>query len=444
MRGDIYLSSKEARRIHVLDHLISGKLTVPEAAHLLNLSDRQVQRLKGGYLRSGEAALVHKNRGRKPCHAIPDTTRHRVIERAIDLYRDTSCEHIAELLYEHDGIDMSSKSVARILHSAGIPLRFARKQPRRRRSRDRMPQLGLLLQVDASPYTWLEDRGPELHLHGAIDDATGMITGLRFELEECTEGYLRLLDQVIRRHGVPNSLYTDLRTVFFSPKTDKLSIEEELAGVKVSLTQFGRALNQLGINHIAARSPQAKGRVERLWGTLQARLVVELRIAGISTLDAANDFLLGFLDRFNQRFAVEPQDVKSAFQTAPSNDQLDAIIAWHHDRKASNGSTISFQNQSYQLITPRGHVMPLRPRSTVTVVQRLDGTLIAHYKGESYALRSCVAPPKAAPTPKSPQGPQVGRKPDPSHPWNKPFSPKRINQLRQQTAANPETAVAKG
>jgi len=444
MRGDIYLSSKEARRIHILDQLIAGKLTVPEAARILNLSDRQVQRLKGGYLRSGEASLVHKNRGRKPSHAIPQSTRNHVVERALDLYRDTSCEHIAELLREHDGIDISSKSVARILHAAGIPLRFARRQPRRRRSRDRMPQLGLLLQVDASPYQWLEERGPQLHLHGAIDDATGMIVGLRFELEECTEGYLRLLDQVIRRHGIPHSLYTDLRTTFFSPKTDNLSIEDQLAGVKAKLTQFGRAINQLGITHIAARSPQAKGRVERLWGTLQARLVVELRIMGISTLDAANDFLPGFIDRFNSRFAVEPHDETSAFRLPSPNDHLDTIIAWHYDRKASNGSTISFENQTYQLVSPGGQVLSLKPKSLVKVVRKLNGTLVGLYKGVQYELRAFIALPKSAPMPQRLQEQPVTRKPDPSHPWKQPFSKRRAAQIRNESRADIAVKAAEG
>jgi len=441
MGRDIYLSRKESRRADILDQLIAGKLTVVEAAGMLGLSERQVYRLKRGYQQSGEAALVHKSRGRKPGHAIPEPVLRHVVQLALDLYRDTSCRHIAELLREHDGIDISSKSVARILHAAGIPLRFARRQPRRRRSRDRMPRFGLLLQVDASPYHWIEDRGPQLHLHGAIDDATGMIVGLRFELEECTEGYMHVLDQVIRRYGVPTSLYTDLRTVFFSPKPDSLSLEEELAGVPKRLTQFGRALNQLGITHIPARSPQAKGRVERLWGTLQARLLVELRVAAISTLDAANAFLAGFIDRFNTQFAVTPQDPTSAFRPLSPADSLDTTIAWHYLRKASSGSTISFENQTYQLVTPKGHTMPLKPRSAVIVVRQLDGTLMALYKGAKYTLRPLVAPPKVNRTPTPSPTPQpVQHQPDPSHPWKRPFSPRWIAQVRQQSTSNATAA----
>ena len=163
----------------------------------------------------------------------------------------------------------------------------------------------MLVQMDASPFAWLEGRGPSMSLHGAIDDATEMVPGLYFRPEEDTLGYVHFLKQIVKKHGIPKSLYSDGHTIFFSPKHGKLSIEEELAVRKVNLTQFARAIEQLGIGHIRALSPQAKGRVERLRGTLQHRLMVELRLAKATTLEEANEFLVGFIDRFNSRFAVE-------------------------------------------------------------------------------------------------------------------------------------------
>jgi len=441
MKGDIYLKPKEARRVHILEQLISGVLTIPQAAQLLGLSDRQVQRLKGGYIREGEASLIHNNRGRKPKHAVPDSIRQRVVHLALADYRDASCQHFAELLDQFHNIQLSPKTIGRILKQAGIPLRFARRQPRRRRSRKRMPRVGLLLQFDASPYAWLEERGPRLNLHGGIDDASGKITGLRFELQECLLGYLHILDQTIRRHGIPGAIYSDLHTIFFSPKRDKLTIEDELAGVKLPLTQFGRALSQLGIEHIPARSPQAKGRIERLWATLQARLVLELRIAGISTLEAANAFLPDFIERFNRQFAVEPADPVSAFRSAPDNETLTTIIAWHDNRRASHGSTISFDKQEYQLVTPGGDVVSLKPKAAVTVVRCLNGDLVALYNGHRYALRPYVKPPKAASIPKPVSAQPQSRKPDPSHPWRKPFSSKCAAESRVKLSSNHATSL---
>lgn len=178
--------------------------------------------------------------------------------------RNASCQQVAELLEEFYSITLSAKTIGRTLKEAGIPLAHGHRSPRRKKSRDRMPQEGVLSQFDASPFAWLEDRGPKLTLHGPIDDATGKIQGLYFTLNESLFGYFQVLLQVVQSFGVPKNLYTDCHTIFFSPKKDRLSIEEELAGQTAPLTQFGRAIAELGINHIPARSPQAKGRVERL------------------------------------------------------------------------------------------------------------------------------------------------------------------------------------
>jgi len=253
---------------------------------------------------------------------------------------------------------------------------LSEKESRRGRSRSRMPQEGMLVQCDASPHDWLEGWYTRLCLHGAIDDATGKVLGLHFRPNEDLLGYLHVLRRMVGRYRVPRNLYSDGHTIFFSPKEDKLTIEEELKGERVKLTQFGQALNQLGITHIKARSPQAKGRIERLWKTLQSRLIVELRIANICTLEEANDFLDGFVRRFNSRFAIEAKDREHAFKPAPDEGLLNNIICIKMQRKASNGSTISYEGSTYQLVDHRGSVVPLKPRSTVYVTRHLDGSLV--------------------------------------------------------------------
>ncbi|QUL98236.1 MAG: ISNCY family transposase [Candidatus Fermentithermobacillus carboniphilus] len=258
-RGDISLNPKE----YITEQVLEGNLTIKQAAEMLQLSEQQVKRLKKGMKEEGVAALAHKNRGRTPKHAISKDIRDMVCLLATGICKGASANHMAELLTENHGIKISAKSVIRILRSAGI-IPEPKKQRRHRKARERAPQEGLLVQIDASPCNWLEGRCPELSLHGAIDDATGKILGLYFRPEEDLRGYFEVLMQVVQRNGVPRCVYSDRHTIFVSPNKDKLTIEEELEGKTVNLTQFGTALNELGISHIQARSPEAKGRIERL------------------------------------------------------------------------------------------------------------------------------------------------------------------------------------
>lgn len=420
MGVNVFLSQEEARRVYVIEQVVTGKLSVSQAARLLNLSERQVKRLKKGVMEHGVAFLAHKNRGRKPKHAIPQEVRDTVISLALnpDKYKDASCEQMSELLAQYQGIKISARSIRRILTGAGIPLYHAKKHTRRRRSRDRMPAFGMLVQCDASPFAWFESRGPWATLHGAIDDATSKVLGLFFRPTEDLLGYLQVLGQVVTGYGIPVAIYSDQHTIFFSPNKDKLSIEEELAGKKVPLTQFGRALSELGIGHIPALSPQAKGRIERLWGTLQGRLLIELRLAGISSIDEANAFLPGFISRFNDRFAVDPAQPESAFHPCPDKN-LDLVLCHKDSRKASSGSTISFLGKTYQLLTPNGAILPLRPKTTIMVLTHLDGSITALCDGKPYALKECqhTTRQEPPPLPKPEHSPRKHHSPPTNHPW---------------------------
>ena len=296
------LPVKQARKVFVLECLRDGRMTNREAARSLELSVRQVQRLKRDFIRKGYDALRHGNTGRKPAHALKEEVKNIVTERAQSEYKGTSCQHMAELLQE-EGIRISAKSILRILKERSISIPCSHKTPRKRLRRERRLKMGDMIQIDASPFDWLST-GSLLSLHGAIDDATSAVVALWLEETERLDGYFRVLQRTFMEHGVPHAVYSDAHTIFFSPKEAELSAEEEDAGLKRPLTQFGRVLHTLGIQPIKACSPQAKGRIERLWGTLQRRLPVDFRLAGITTLEKVNEFLLGYAKKLSEQFGT--------------------------------------------------------------------------------------------------------------------------------------------
>ena len=268
MKETITLNTQEQKRVMVMNRLLVGQLTAAEAAVLLSLSERQVRRLFAAYQKEGAATLAHGNRGRKPVQTISEEVRHQVIERATTSYAGCNYQHLRDLLAERDGITLSRASVRRILLAAGIgsPRTQRRRQHRRRRAR--YAQEGMLVKIDDSRHAWLGDRGPWLCLIAAIDDATGKLAAAIFREEEDAAGYFLLVQQMLDQHGRPLALYHDRHGIFkqTSKATETDTLEEQLAG-KQDPTQFGRLLEELEITSIAARSPQAKGRVERLFGT---------------------------------------------------------------------------------------------------------------------------------------------------------------------------------
>jgi len=295
------MTKKELVRIYVIKSLIDDKMTSRDAAEVLNLSERQIKRLKAGVKKDGEVFVIHKNRGRKPKHTIPGEIGDQIVFLARNKYKGVNYTHLAELLREQEGITVSQSSVSRILKAKGIKSPRKHKPPKPHRTRERKPQEGLLLQMDASPYEWIP--GIKCSLHGAIDDARGNITGLYFCENECLNGYFEVKRQTILEYGLPMSVYVDRHTIFKAPSNTKLTIYDELEGKTLAYTQFSRAMQELSVGMVYAYSPQAKGRIERLWETLQDRLVLELRLAGIKSVGEANAFLPGFIKRFNARFA---------------------------------------------------------------------------------------------------------------------------------------------
>lgn len=381
--------ARAQHRAYVLEHVVDGGLTIDQAAHILKLSTRQVDRLLVRY-RDGPAALSHGNRGRPPANRIDAARRARLVELATTTYAGVNRAHLAELLAEREGMVIAARTLRRILAEASLAPVRRRRPPRHRSRRDRMAREGLLLQVDGSRHRWFGPELPFATLVAGIDDATGLVTGATFRLAEDAAGYFTMLTRTAEGYGLPGAIYSDRHGIFLREPGRPPTLTEQLTG-KRSFTQVGRALDELDIGWIGARSPQAKGRVERLWGTFQDRLVSELRLAGITTIEAANAFLPGFLVRHNARFAVPASEPETAWRSVPDGVSPEAIFCFHYPRRVANDATISWPGDALAL--------PRRPdgRSwvgrSVSLQERLDGSLWIEHEGVCYPVRP--APPNA-------------------------------------------------
>ena len=382
LRETITLTKKEQQRAHVLSRLQAGTFTAQTAAELLRLSLRHVRRLLAKVRTQGIAALAHRNRGRPSPRRLSDPVRTHVLTLARTRYAGVNDHHLTELLAEREGLRLSRRTVQRLLRAAGIGSPRSRRPPRHRRRRERMPQAGLLIQMDGSHHPWLEDRGPRLVLHAAIDDATGQVLGGVFRLEEEAHGYFLLLRHLIRRYGLPAAAYTDRHGIFHRDPRTPLTLAEQLAGRPES-TQVGRALHELGIRWIPARSPEAKGRIERLFGTFQDRLVVELRLAQARTVQEAQRVLDRFLPRYNARFTHAPAHPEPAWRPAPPD--LARICCFKYQRTVQHDNTVQLDGRFLQL-----HPGPDRRSYAgvrVDVHAHLDGRLTVSYRGQQLASK---------------------------------------------------------
>ena len=386
MRGRTFaLSQKELQRVSVISACVKGDMACARAAALLALSIRQVRRLKKRLREQGEAALAHANRGRPSPPRLSLRVRRSILHLARSTYAGFNDHHLCEKLCEVEGFSLSRETLRRLLRQAGLGSPRKRPAPAHRQRRLRSAREGELVQLDGSPHDWLEGRGPRLTALGLQDDATGKILAAQFFPTESAFGYLSLLRQLARRHGLPLAFYGD-RSSIFVRHDDSWSLPEQLAG-KRDPTQFGRALEQLGITFIAAHTPQAKGRVERLWGVLQDRLSSELRLAKACDLDSANALLTRFLVDFNRRFGRRPRETVTAWRTAPPD--LDRICCFVHSRVVSNHNVVQWEGRRLQ-IPPQGRRFSFAG-AKVNLYQALDGR-IALYYGQT-KLQHTLAPP---------------------------------------------------
>ena len=378
----VTMSQKEFQRVKVIENAVGGRLSVGEASRLLQLSERQVQRLKRRYRADSTAWVQHGNRGRSMPWAVSLPQKQLILTLARGKFRGFNDSHLTEKLREEEDLSVSRETVRRILRAAKVASPQKRRPRKYRSRRPPRPRFGMMALTDASRHDWLEGRGPELTLLGFQDDATGQILAAQFQLEaENTLGYLRALHAMITTHGIPLSLYRDRHSIF-QRNDPHWTLAEQLAG-KQSPTQLGRALEQLGIQQIPAYSPQAKGRIERVWRTCQDRLVSELRLAQSSTLTEANTVLAAFCAHHNQRFARAASQTVSDFRRLPRRFDLARCLSLHYQRVVAADHTVTLGARSIALPplpTARGYA-----GETVELSHQLDGMLHV-YRGDRLLL----------------------------------------------------------
>jgi hypothetical protein len=445
----------------------ASKITNQEGAGALRLSVRQFKRLKARFRREGARGLEHRRRGQPSPRRCPAAVRAAVVRLMTTTYAGFNDVHLTEKLQELHALPVSRATVRRLRLALGRASPRRRRAPQHRSRRPRAPAMGQLVQLDASPCAWFEDRGPLATLHGLIDDATSSPLALWFRPTEDLHGYTTVLGQTCQAYGVPVTLYGD-RLNLFRRNDRHWSLAEELRGQQ-DPTHFGRMLQDLGIGFIAAQSPQAKGRIERLWGTLQDRLVSELRLRGVSTLEQANAFLPAFLADFRRRFAQPPAALASAWRPAPRD--LAHLLSCRYERVVAKDNTVQLGARWLQIPPgPRGRSYA---GCRVSVRELLDGRLVVVYQetaiaaqptpGAHFVLKPRSHPSRERRAPRrghplgEPQGaaqtadrrgggylgtPQNGsisprpersalRTPAPSHPWRTTFSGR---QRRRQAA----------
>lgn len=442
---DIFLSRKEAGRVAVVEAIQSGEKTVSRGARQIHVSERQMYRILARVMDQGIGGLVHGNRSHRPANATDPEIIARVVTEATGAFAGASYAHLSELLAEHFEIELSAKTVGRILRRAGIKNSHTHRSPRRFRRRERRRHRGELVQMDASRHLWIGSLGKMVVLHGAIDDATGELLGLHFREQEDTLGYFEVMDQMLSVHGIPEAIYADQHAIFKATHPNAVTVDEQLQGKAKARTQFGKSLELLGVEYIAARTPQAKGRVERLWGTLQERLAIEMRVAGIASIEAANAFLHDFIKKFNRRFSVQAASSESYFEESPSIQEKNIILAFRHDRKILNGSVFSFDGKIYSLLDSKKERMALHPGTALQVIIDRKNQMFAVLDGKKHRITEfhggTQKPISVPPNPKGERRPQnIPAKPGDSHPWRQPFleSQRRRQAIRAAQEASIE------
>lgn len=368
------VTERQMKRWDLLQKVLDRKLTLAAVAPVLGVSYRQAQRLKAKALAQGLRGLSHGNRGRRPVNAAAPQLRERVLALSQEHYRAFNDTHFCQELARCEGISLGRETVRRWRREAGI-------RPKRRR-RPRELAEGLMMLWDGSPHRWFGQEHPACCLMAAIDDATSTVLALRFVPHECAWAYLKLLEDVITCWGVPASVYQDRHTIH-QRADDFWSLEEELAG-RQAPTQVGAALEALAITAICAQSPQAKGRVERLFGTLQDRLVALLAREGITEIPAANAYLSnGFLAAFNDQFAQDPHSTERAWRTPPPPGELQRILSLCYRVIVANDNAVRLAGMVIDI--PPGPQGRSYARQAVEVRQLLDGSWRVYCQGRAIA-----------------------------------------------------------
>jgi transposase InsO family protein len=383
-REDMVMASpEELKRLHVVRKVQEKLIKQVEAGEILGLSSRQVRRIGRRVGIEGDRGVIHRSRGRRSNRAFGDPVKDRVIELYREKYGGFGPTLAAEKLLEGDGIELSEETLRGWLLGSG-DWKKRRRRRGHRQWRERKGHCGEMVQMDGSHHGWLEGRGPECVLMGYIDDATGRGFGRFYEYE----GTLPAMDsfgRYIQRYGIPLKVYLDKHTTYKS--NGKPTLEEELAGIE-PLSEFERALKELGVEVIHAHSPQAKGRIERFFGTLQDRLVKEMRLRGIRGIEEANLFLEEYWPEFNRKFGVDPKEKEDFHRPIPRGLKLADVLCIQVKRALRNDFTVVYNRRLYQ-------VEDSIRASKVMVYEGLDGSIRLKYKGRLLKIREIASRPLA-------------------------------------------------
>lgn len=399
------IKGKELRRLHVLEQVMEGRLLQREAGEHLGLTDRQIRRLLKRLLGEGEKGLCHRSRGKPSNRSRAPRLKARVLRLYQERYEGFGPTLAAEKLSEREGISLSDETLRLWLKQARVGYPSRRKRPHRR-WRERRRQQGELVQMDGSHHAWLEGRGPDCVLMAYIDDATSRVYA-RFYSYEGTAPAMESFWRYLERYGVPLGIYSDKHSTYRS--WAKPTLSEQLDGQE-PMSQFERALSELGVELIHAHSPQAKGRIERLFGTFQDRLIKEMRLEGIKTIEEANDFLESYLPVYNKRFSVLAAKEGDLHRPTPSVRELERILCIRTERSLRKDFTIVHEGQLYQ-------VEESLSAKKIWVEQRLDGSVHLTYKGKALRYQRIHSRPINPPDPEKPRKQRRPMKPSADHPW---------------------------
>lgn len=438
------LRMNEELKYEVIKKLVDSNGNKQRAAIELNCTVRNINRMINGYKEKGKAFFIHGNRGRKPAHALAESVKQDIIDLYRTKYENSNLVHFSELLEEFEGINVSSTTIRSILLQEFIlspKAKRASKKALHKKLKDieketdsknqvaiiqsaildmedahprrpRCAYLGEMLQMDASVHHWFGQGKSQLHI--AVDDATGAIVGAYFDTQETLKGYYNILYQILTNYGIPYMFYTDRRTVFEYKQKKSPSIEED------TFTQFGYACKQLGIEIKTSSIPQAKGRVERMFQTLQSRLPIEMRLAGISSIEQANEFLNSYIKKFNAQFALPVDNIKSVFEKQPNIEKINLTLSVLASRKIDNGSCLRYNKGYYLPVDTNGHPVYYHKGTSGLVIRAFNNELYFCVNEKVYCLELL---PEHVPSSKnfdlaeSPKAPKKRYIPPMSHPW---------------------------
>jgi len=420
-KDTVEMSQRELKRASIVSRVVEGLVKQTEAAEILGLSYRQTKRLVVRVREEGDSGVIHRLRGKPGNRRIQESVKAEVLRLCGEQYHDFGPTFASEKLREVHRIQLSDETLRLWLRKeAGKDWPWQRRHRRHRKRRERKQYAGEMVQLDGSHHDWLEGRGPNLVLMSCVDDATSK-TLARFYEYEGTFPAMECFKRYCRRYGLPQAMYLDRLSAYKS--VGELTMEEQLRGQE-PLSQFARAMKELGVRVSWAGSPQAKGRVERSFGTHQDRLVKEMRLAGVRTLEEANRFLdTYYLAKHNELFAIAPAGREDLHRKAPPEHIMREALCTKTTRAVSNDAVVRHENRFYQL-----QGLPHRRVRSVVVENHLDGSLKIRHNGSLFKWHE-ISPPaprkRSAPRPLPPQQPWKAHAPATDHPWNKPFKRQR-------------------